>query len=164
MVTRLRPLDVTISFADRPYSLGDTIDIDLSLRARRDVIIREGRVDLLCQEYYKQTYTVTVTRPLSPGRGPVPGTPMTTTETKQVNHTRNETYPHSSMVFLTDAEHRSGVTSRHRVRLVIGDEPPQHMSDPTVTEAEVSWSLVAVLDVAQARDVSERRPVQINLG
>ena len=46
MVSRLRPLEVNMVFEDRSYKLGDVIDIDLELSARRDVVIREGRVDL----------------------------------------------------------------------------------------------------------------------
>ena len=33
MVSRLRPLDVKVVFEDRPYKLGETIDIDLELKA-----------------------------------------------------------------------------------------------------------------------------------
>ena len=161
-VTRLRPLEVTMVFKDRSYKLGETIDIDLELKARRDVEVREGRVDLLCQERYKQTLTVTVTKSARSGlrRG---YTPTTFKETKQVTHARNESYSHSGAVFLTDTGLRSGETGRHRVRLEIGPEPPQHMSDSTVREAKVSWALVAAFDLAQARDVTERQPTKVAL-
>ena len=58
---------------------------------------------------------------------------------------------------------RSGAAVRYRVRLEIGPESPQHMSEPTVTEAEVSWALVAAFDVAQARDVTLRQPIKVAL-
>ena len=161
MVTRLRPLKVTMVFKDRSYKLGETIDIHLQLKARRDVVIREGRVDLICQEKYRQNLTVTVTKGPTPGSAGAPL--MIFKETKQVNHSRNESSPHSGAVFLSNARLRSGATGRHRVRLEIGPEPPQHMSDPTVTEEEVSWALVAAFDVAQARDVTLRQPIKVAL-
>ena len=127
MVTLLRPLEVSIVFEDRNYRLGQTIDIDLELKARRDVLIREGRVDLMCQEHYKQTTTVTY--PAHYGRLDPLGKKSSKTminfdATKQVTRTRNGTYSHSGAVFLTDTRLRSGATSRHRVRLEIGLEPP----------------------------------------
>ena len=161
MLTRLRPLEVTMVFKDRSYKLGETIDIHLELKARRDVVITEGRVDLICQEKYKQNLTVTVTKGPTPGSS---GAPLITfKETKQVTHSRDETYRHSGAVFLSNARVRSGATGRHRVRLEIGPEPPQHMSEPTVTEEEVSWALVAAFDVAQARDVTLRYPIKVTL-
>ena len=72
MLTRLRPLEVTMVFKDRSYKLGETIDIHLELKAKRDVVIREGRVDLMCQEKYKQNLNVTVTKGPTPGSSGAP--------------------------------------------------------------------------------------------
>ena len=47
MVTRLRPLEVSMAFKDQSYTLGDIMNIDLGLEARRDVTIRGGRIDLV---------------------------------------------------------------------------------------------------------------------
>ena len=157
MVTRLRPLEITMVFKDRSYKLGETIDIHLEVRARRDVVIREGRVDLMCRERYRQALTVTESR-----AGPSTNA-GTFKETRAVVHSRDESSPHSVAVFLSNARLCSGATGRHRVRLEIGPEPPQHMSEPTVTEEEVSWALVAAFDVAQARDVTERQPIKVAL-
>ena len=138
MLTRLRPLEVTMVFKDRSYKLGETIDIHLEVRARRDVVIREGRVDLMCRERYRQALTVSESRAgPSTNAGPFK-------ETRAVTHSRNESSPHGGAVFLSDTRLRSGATGRHTVRLEIDPLPPQHMSEPTVTEEEVSWALVAV--------------------
>ena len=162
MVSRFRPLDVKFVFEDRPYKLGETIEIEVELNARCDVEVREGRIDLMCEEHYKQTFSVAVTRSTGGGlRGG--GPPITIKENRQVTHTRDESYPHSSAIFLSEARLRSGETNRHKVRLMIGPEPPQHMSDATVTEAKVSWALEAVFDVAQARDVTDSQQVQVTL-
>ena len=161
MLTRLRPLEVTMVFKDRGYKLGETIDVHLEIKARRDVVVREGRVDLICQEKYKQNLTVTVTRAPAPGSGGAPL--MTFKETKQVAHSRDETYRHSGAIFLSNVRIRSGATARHRVRLEIGPESPQHVSEPTVTREVVSWALVAAIDVAQARDVELIYPISVAL-
>ncbi|HAL48896.1 MAG TPA: hypothetical protein DCP37_14185 [Dehalococcoidia bacterium] len=159
MVSRLRPLEVNMVFEDRSYKLGDVIDIDLELSARRDVVIREGRVDLTCQEDYEQTVTIPVTRS---GSGPGPGSPaITVTGNKQATSNHNESYPHSSDVFLSETRLRSGATSSHNVKLEIGPDLPRHISDPTCSVRQVSWSLVATFDVAQTRDVAESQPIKV---
>ncbi len=161
MVTRLRPLEVTIVFEHRRYKLGGMIDIDLELHARRDVVVREGRVDLICQENYKQTFDVPVTKP---GSGAGPGSPpVSVTATKPTTQNRSESYPHDSMTFVSDERLESGTSNKHEVRLEISHDLPQHMSDPTASGGEASWLLVATLDVARARDIAERCPIDVVL-
>ena len=58
--SRLRPLDVKLLFDDRPYMLGETIDVMLELSARGDIEVREARVDLVCEEYYVESFNVMV--------------------------------------------------------------------------------------------------------
>ena len=57
MVYKLKPLELTLEFEDRIYELGDTIDIELSLAPNGDVDVREGRVDLVCEEVYTSAET-----------------------------------------------------------------------------------------------------------
>ena len=101
-------------------------------------------------------------------KAPTPGSSgaplITFKETKQVTHSRDESYSHSGAAFLIDTRLRSGATGRHRVRLEIAPEPPQHMSDSTTRDGEVlPWELVAAFDVAQARDVTLRYPISVAL-
>ena len=164
MVTRLRPLEITMLFEERSYKLGETIDIDLELTSRRDVLIREGRVDLMCQELYKQTTTVTYMEDYAKrnhGFKKLTKPYVSFTDNRQITRTRNETYSHSGEIFLTNARLFSGATSRHTVRLKIGLEPPEHISDSTVTEGEVPWAVVAAFDLAQARDATQRQPIRV---
>ena len=166
MFTRLRPLEVTMVFENRSYKLGETIDIDLELKARRDVVIREGRVDLMRHENYKQTTTVEDLTDFSKnnhGWKKLTKPYVTRKVSKQVTRTRNETYSHSGAVFLTDIRLRSGATSRHTVRLEIGLERTERMSDSTVAQGEVPWALVVALDLAKARDAIERQPIRVAL-
>ncbi len=166
MITRLRPVELTMVFEDRSYKLGETIDIDLEVRARRDVVIREGRVDLMCREYYKQTTTVTYLEDYAKrnhGFKKLTKPFVTFTDNREITRTRKQTYSHSGAVFLTDTLLRSGATSRHEVRLEIGLERTEHMSGSTVDGGEVPWALVAAFDLAQARDVSDRQPIKVAL-
>jgi hypothetical protein len=65
-------LGVNVRFEDRIYKLGDTIDLALELSPRRDIEIREGSVELVCEENWTEVTTVLV-RPKATTLGP-PGT------------------------------------------------------------------------------------------
>mgnify|MGYP001060590825 CR=1 FL=1 len=153
MITRLRPLEVTMVFDRRSYALGESIDIDIELEARRDVLIKTGRVDLMCQDDYKQTTTVNYSPKHFHFKKSSPPL-LTIKRTRQITRSRNETYSHSSTVFLTDTRLRSGTTAKHNVRLSIELELPQTIN--------AMWSLVVSFDVSQARNTSERQPITIN--
>ena len=56
MLTRLRALDLKLLLEARQYALGETIDITVELRPHMDVEIREGLIDLVCEERYQQHY------------------------------------------------------------------------------------------------------------
>ena len=49
MVSRLFPLGINIAFEQRPYKLGETIHVTVELVPRRDIRVREVRVDLVCE-------------------------------------------------------------------------------------------------------------------
>ena len=40
-------LEVELFFEDRPYTLGNAIDVKVAVNAKRDVTVRHGRVDLV---------------------------------------------------------------------------------------------------------------------
>jgi hypothetical protein len=81
--------------------------------------------------------------------------------TEEGSQQRKESFVRSSVTFLSDARLLSGTSRKYHVELAIGDEPPRHTFDPTVTKASVKWTLVARLDVAKARNAIEREPVQV---
>ena len=159
MVTRLRPLDLKLIFEDRPYRLGETINLRVELKVRGDVLVREGRVDLVCEGRWTETYTVMV-----PVSGPIgraergeigqlaPRIP------KHITKERRETNAHSAIVFIKDKRLYSGAQDRYNARLKIRPEPPSHAS-----EATLKWTLVAAVDVARARDIKTRRPIKVVL-
>ena len=160
MVTsRLRPLDVKLSFEDRPIRLGETINLTVELTARGDVEVREGRVDLMCYERWTEIYTVMVPaagRPSLPtGAGGVHLPPRIP---KQVTKEHKESYVHSSVIFLEETQLNPNKTSSYTFGIDIQEEPPPHAK-----EATVRWNLVTVVDVARARDIKTRYPVKVTV-
>ncbi|MCH9036204.1 MAG: hypothetical protein IH860_02650 [Chloroflexi bacterium] len=134
----------------------------MELRAGRDVEVREGRVDLVCEERYTETYTIMVhdprtvraqyRMPRGASLAPPPRIP------KEVTKEHRETYVHSSAVFLQDTRLRSGATSRYNVRLEIQPEPPPHAD-----RASLKWKLVTAVDVALARDITKKQTIKVTL-
>jgi len=167
-LSSLRPLDVKLLFDDRPYNLGETIDVTVELEPRREVEVREARVDLVCEERYVESYTVHVPAGGSAaavgdlggglfGPGAQPPLPPPRVP-KEVHKDVKVSYIHSSEVFLTNSLLRPGAVDRHNIGLGIEPEPPPHASTATV-----SWRLEVVVDVARARDVKARHKVDVAL-
>ena len=155
MVTRLFPLNVKVSVEDRSYRLGETINLTVELSPRRDMEVREARVDLVCEEVWREVFTVMMpVRGHSPyAREHAPSVPQ------QRTNTHREAFVHSSVVFLENAQLRSGVAASYSLRLDIGTEPPPHAD-----EATLSWRLKTTVDVAGARDITARRLLKVTLG
>ena len=63
MVHRLDPLDLGLDFNDRSYRLGETIDVRVEITAKGRIAIREAGVELLCDQTFAETYTIS-----GPGR------------------------------------------------------------------------------------------------
>ena len=64
MISRLRPLELTTSFQERTYRLGETIDLAIKLTPRIDCEIREGRVDLVVEERWTERSMMTYEKPI----------------------------------------------------------------------------------------------------
>ena len=157
MVSRLRPLDVNLVFKDRTYKMGETINLTVELTPRGDVEVREGRVDLICEERWFETYTVMmhVTSPREVRLGATATGVLATRVPKLEHKAHRETFVHSSVIFLEDMHLGSDYTGRYDASLEIQLEPVPHVG------AKVKWSLITVIDVAQARDIKKRRTVKV---
>ena len=157
MISRLRPLDVEISFPERTYRLGEPIDLTVELTPRRDCDVREGRIDLMVEEQWTERSTVTYEKPVVQtglrGQVRVIGS---TTETRELVREHKEKYAHSSAAFLEAARLDAGKSARYRITLQIQPEPPARAK-----EARVRWWLQTVIDVAGARDIRARTKVVI---
>ena len=157
MISRLRPLDLAISFRERRYRLGEPIDLRVELTPRRDCEVRMGRMDLMVEEQWTDRSIVSYEKPVVQ-TGPRGGVRVigTTTETREIVREHKEKYAHSSVAFLEATRLDTGKSARYSVRLQIQAEPPARAN-----EAKVRWWLQTVIDVAGARDVRVRTKVDI---
>ena len=148
-----RPLDVRLVLKDRPYRLGEAISLTVEVQAKREVEVREGRMDLVCEEVYPEVYALKVPAYRRRVLGssiidtPLPA-PMIS---EQVTEARVMRYVHSSGVFLTNERLRSGVSKRYSMTLEIQPERPPHADI-----ARLTWELVATLDVGQGGQVTKK--------
>ena len=150
MLSRLFPLGVKVSFEDRVYKLGETINLAVELSPKRDMEVREGRVDLVREEVWREVFTVMMPVRTSPyARDHSPSAPQQRTKTNR------EALVHSSVVFLKDTRLTPGRTASYNARLEIEPEPPH------AREGKVSWRLVTTADITGARDIKARRLVKI---
>lgn len=163
MVSRLRPVDIAISFDDRTYQLGETIRVDVEVTPRADVTVREGHIELVCLARFtevgrRQQYTgiargdtgIHVIEPY--------GTDQTS-GSRESEHT--ETYRGPTFIYGRDLS--EGVPSKRTLRFDIPAELPENvLGYGPRTRAKMEWSIVVSMDVAGARDVTESVPVDIS--
>ena len=158
-VSLFRPVDVEIDFDDRSYGLGESLGAKVHLSARRDVEVREARLDLVCEEQFAESYTVSV-----PSGQPTDyGSPWgqfgvyrPPRMPKKVNRDVRESYVHSSALFLENVTLSSGSVQRFSFDLQIEAELP-----PRASVGSSQWWLEVVLDLAKARDVRTRHMVDV---
>ena len=159
----LRPLDVKLAFESRPYTLGESINLAVELKARGDVEIKEGRVDLVCEVRWRESFTMralpdhpSMMMRASLTRGA--SLPIPPRVAKRVTHEENETYVHGSVAFAANTRLRSGTADRYQAQLEILPEPPPH-----AMESSMRWRLVATVEVAQGRSISRKQAIQVML-
>ena len=156
MLYRLRPLDVKLDFENRSYNLGETIDLTVELTPNGDVQVREGRVDLVCEEHYVEDFTVQGGDIYS-ARGVSRGVRRSDVSfARRVHKEHTESYVHNSVVFLENARLSSGTTGTHKVRLEIPTELPRRRAAGTV-----KWRLRTAVNVVRGRDVKRQRAVKV---
>ena len=163
MVSLLRPLEMSIEFEDRPYKLGETIDVAVHLEPRNEVDVREARVDLLCEERYTQTSVSWVPDTYS---GSAAGS-YASGQTKSIATERKETFVYSSFEFLKDTKLEPGGPGRYRAPLVIELVPPPHAEEAKALQRDANsawsfkWKVVASVNVARGRDPKRQRAVTV---
>ncbi len=153
MVSLLFPMGIIFAFERRPYQLGETINLTVELVPRRDIEVREARVDLVCEKRYTEVATVLVP-PLPSQRTRLP-TGTSAGVHKRVSQTYREAYVQASAMFLRDERLPWDRTSTYNVSLEINPERPTRQSGRT------RWWLVTTVDVIGARNVTARRLVKV---
>jgi len=167
MLYKLNPLDVKLDFDDRIYKLGETIDVDVELIPKSDVVVREARVDLVCGQLFSRSDTAVIMG--YTGSGSIQGGNAHTTTDRiparsQVNQ-RTESYVHSSVAFLKDSTLHSDSPNAHRVRMRIEPVPPKRFS-ATIDGGGVwsfIWRLKISVDVVRGRNIGKSYQVRIGL-
>lgn len=166
MVYKLQPLVVKLDVEEGPFKLGESINLTVELVPNGDVEVREGRVDLICEERYTQTFTYsgsTVGRAGSTGYAVAENIPH-----RAANETK-ETYVHSSVVYLQDSRLKGGRAARYGARLEIQPVPPRHLDDARELQKDANsawsfkWRLVATANVVRGRDPKTQRTVKVAL-
>ena len=110
MVSRLRPLELTVSYVDRTYASGESIEITVKGSARRDCQVAQGRVELGVDARWTDRSTRTVEIPIyqRSGTGSHVQQAGTRTEVKETVVKRRENRVQGSAVFLEDVELTAG--------------------------------------------------------
>ena len=156
-----RSLDVSLLFEDRTYRLGETIEVTVELKTRRDVKVRKGRVDLVYDVKWTSADTdLPPLRMMHPGPGG--RTPFLTYGVPKRKPTKHRhSYVLGSSSFLDkDPQPVPDIRDFYNIGLRIHkDDPPySHLK-----EASMGWSLVVVVDVARATYVMIRKHMKITL-
>ena len=148
-------MGIILGFERRRYRLGETIHLTVELVPRRDIQVREARVDLM--RYTRHTEVTTVLVPPLPSRTPRlrAMNRMSMAANKHVSETYTDTDVHSSAVFVRDRRLSSGRATTCDVALEIAPEWPTQHSDGT------RWRLVTTVDIAAARNIVARRLVSV---
>ena len=155
-----RSLDVDLVFENRSYKLGEIIEVKVELNARRDVMVRKGRVDLVYEVRWvaPDTDRHPIGRMLrsGPGGHVINSYSMRAPTRTLVEH--KHSYVLGSARFLEHAQLETHKNGSYNVRIQIHkDDPPYGF----IKGAAREWSLVAVLDVVRALDVKLGKDVKV---
>ena len=165
MVHRLDPLDLGLDFNDRSYRLGETIDVRVEVTAKGRIAIRKAGVELVCDQKFAETYTVSGPGLYSNTAGTAPRPDISS----QVGDERIESYVHSKKAFLSDLTLESGESRSLDVRLPIDPSPPRRLDDARALEDDAArswsfgWRLVVSVDVAGGRDAKLERDIKVQV-
>lgn len=144
------PLRLEISPGEGPFALGGELSASVELRSKRDVVVEEGRVDLVCNERWAETWIKPEPMGRSAGmfrRGAEMAGP--TAPKREVKEFK-DSFVHSTVKFAEGLKVRSDTVERLNVRLQIGKDWPPHARGGTLT-----WSLVVVARTPRGREVKE---------
>lgn len=163
MVSRLRPVDIAISFDDRTYQLGETIRIDVVVTPKVDVTVREARVELVCLARYteigKRQQFAGIARGDTGFHVQEPFGSDLTSDTREAE----SAFSYPGPTFMKELILSTGSPNRHRLKLDVPSELPESVSGfGPRSRAKTEWSIRVSMDVASARDVSESAPVNIS--
>lgn len=162
MLGRILPKDLSLQFEERPYNLGETIEAVVEIQPSANVLVRSGRLDLVCEEHYTQRGVSFVPDFYASNR-------VISGQTRHVSEDRKEQFVHSTVRFMEETNLTGGRTASRRANLVVGTATPPHFEESLALERDASsawtfrWTLVATLDIARGRDSEVEHEVKITL-
>ena len=139
-----------------PHALGDELSVAVELRARRDAVVEEGRVDLVCNERWAETWIKPEPMGRSAGmlkRGAELAGP--TAPKREVKEFK-DSFVQSTATFAEGLKVRPDTVERLSVRLQIGKDWPPHAKGGTLT-----WSLVVTARTHRGREVKEVHEIEV---
>ena len=153
------PVLISMTFDDGPHKLGEPFHLGLELRPRRDVELAQGRVDLLCEERYVETYAWSEVPPPTAGllSRSSKSVPVDKVPRQKVMEFVNP-FVHSTVVFLDGVRLQGGSTARYEVTLDVQREIPPHAGGGTL-----AWTLAATVRTARGREVTRTQEAVIAL-
>ena len=156
-----RPLNVSLGFEDRPYDLGETINVTVQLNARSSVEVRKGRIYLVYD--VRWTEAETESQPIRGmiSRGGVRSMARSTFRAstgKQV--VRSRSYVLGGVGFLGHMQLGPTSINTYSTGLKIHDDDPPYSY---IKGASMRWSLVAEVDVIRAFDAKTRMDLKVTV-
>jgi hypothetical protein len=150
------PLRLQFSVDDGPYTLGDEMSVAVEVSSKRDAVVEEGRVDLVCEERWAETWIKP--EPMGRSAGMIGrGTQLAgPTAPKREVKEFTESFVHSTAVFGEGLKVRPDTIERLNIRLQIAKDWPPHAKGGTL-----SWSLVVVARTPRGRGVQGVREIEI---
>lgn len=150
------PLRLQFSLDEGPYTLGGELSVVVEVRSKRDAVVEEGRVDLVCDERWAETWIKH--EPMGRSAGMIGrGTQLAgPTAPKREVKEFTDSFVHSTAVFGEGLRIRADTVQRLNVRLRISKDWPPHAKGGTL-----SWSLVVIARTPRGREVKEVREIEI---
>ena len=150
------PLRLQVNLDQGPHMLGDELPVAVEVSSRRDAVVEEGRIDLVCDERWAETWIKP--EPMGRGAGMIGrGTQLAgPTAPKREVKEFTESFVHSTAVFGEGLKVRPDTLERLTVRFQIAKDWPPHAKGGTL-----SWSLVVTARAPRGREVQEVREIEI---
>jgi len=144
---------LVVEFEDRAYKLGDAVGLDIELRARKDLEVEEGRVDLVIEKRFAEEYERIVA---SREAGILTRGPKSHILTRREIKEHREEYVHSSVWFTRATSIQAGEQKTYKPTLRINPEP-----HPKTLTGMLAWFLVATVRTQSGEELKEAREITV---
>ena len=169
MVYSPRPMEIRMTFEDRSYKLGETIDLTVEVDPAREVRVRSGTLALILEERLSEAK---MGRQMGVGGASAlqGGAPIRTTDYVPMQQTlsvKSKTSVHSSTEFLGEATLTPEGPNAYRTSLRIEPTLPSRLNEANEREKDAKssisfhWTLVVRLDVVRGRNSKKERPITV---